>query len=262
MTTAEPFSQKAKINDLASPVGLVKKYALRDLALHGDGQAHRAIKSFLKKNTEKSLNRLGLEAIETIETRIGLGDFHVDVPPVSGRHDCFDASVLMPPPLPLDKEEGKRRPTESFDPRRLHDETASDQVLRAQLIEAALKGIDKKVEPREYGYRVEVPLLGDRRQFVRIAYERSDFENDKIIIVYTVCGPITEGRFKWALQMNRKLDHGKIAIGNDADGGECFLLMQTLIERTANIDEMRKAVLTIAEKGDRIERLLTGLDIH
>jgi hypothetical protein len=264
MTDGESFSQEAKINDLASPVGLVKKYALRDLAQLGDARAHRAIVSFLEqKDIDESLTQLGSEAIEAIEKRLGLDNVGMDIP-VSGRHSPLGGPGAQPPPLiPLNSpQEDKRKPTESFDPRRLHDEIASDQVLRARLIEAALKGIDKTVEPRSYGYRVEVPLLGDRRQFVRIAYERSDFEADKIIIVYTVCGPACPDHYKWALTMNRKLDHGKLCIGKDADGGECFLLMQTLIERTADTAKMRKAVLTIAEKGDRIEGLLTGMDIH
>ncbi|MDF1667521.1 MAG: hypothetical protein P1V97_37630 [Planctomycetota bacterium] len=280
MSEPDAFSQKAKINDLASKVGLVRKYALRDLAQHGDAGAHRAIVAFLDQtDLDDSIRKLAGEAIDAIEERLGLGGVDIEFPPVSGRHTTLSQAEVNPPPLlpPLideseriakseasDKKEkkSKRKSTESFDPRRLHDEIASDQVLRARMIEAALKGIDKKIEPRSYGYRVEVPLLGDRRQFVRIAYERSDFEDDKLIIIYTVCGPAAPDHFKWALKMNRKLDHGKLCIGKDADGGDCFLMMQTLMERTADVAEMRKAVLTIAEKGDRIEGLLTGMDIY
>lgn len=278
MSEPEAFSQQAKINDLASKVGLVRKYALRDLAQHGDEAAHHAIVAFLDQaELDESLRKLAGEAMDAIELRLGLGGVDMEFPPVSGRHTTLSQAEVNPPPLlpPLIDEsvpnpelaakkekKNKRKSTESFDPRRLHDEIASDQVLRARMIEAALKGIDKKVEPRSYGYRVEVPLLGDRRQFVRIAYERSDFEDDKLIIIYTVCGPAAPDHYKWALKMNRKLDHGKLCIGKDAEGGDCFLMMQTLMERTADVAEMRKAVLTIAEKGDRIERLLTGMDIY
>lgn len=280
MSEPDAFSQKAKINDLASKVGLVRKYALRDLAQYGDAGAHRAIVAFLDQtDLDASLRKLAGEAIDSIEQRLGLGGVDLEFPPVSGRHTTLSQAEINPPPLlpplidesqnePVNEEAGKkgkkskRKSTESFDPRRLHDEITSDQVLRARMIEAALKGIDKKVEPRSYGYRVEVPLLGDRRQFVRIAYERSDFEDDKLIIIYTVCGPAAPDHYKWALKMNRKLDHGKLCIGKDADGGDCFLMMQTLMERTADVAELRKAVLTIAEKGDRIEGLLTGMDIY
>lgn len=279
MSEPDAFSQQAKINDLASKVGLVRKYALRDLAQHGDAGAHRAIVAFLDQaDLDESLRRLASEAMDAIERRLGLVGPDLEVPPVSGRHTTLKNDELDPPPLlpPLideserersaeaeaKKKKSKRKSTESFDPRRLHDEIASDQVLRARMIEAALKGIDKKVEPRSYGYRVEVPLLGDRRQFVRIAYERSDFEDDKLIIIYTVCGPAAPDHYKWALKMNRKLDHGKLCIGKDAEGGDCFLMMQTLMERTADVAELRKAVLTIAEKGDRIESLITGMDVH
>lgn len=156
-----------------------------------------------------------------------------------------------------------RPPTDKFDPRLVLGFLGeNDQVRRAQLIENALEGLDKSVEPRNYGYRVMIPLLGGRKQYVRIAYERSDFEDDKLIVIYTRCGPARPDLFQWALELNRKLDHGKLAIGMDTDGQECFILMQNLLEHSATSEEMRKAVLSIAEKGDRIEKLLTDTDIH
>ncbi len=131
---------------------------------------------------------------------------------------------------------------------------------RATLVTEAMQGTDAVVAARDYGFKITVPLLGGkRRQKVRVVFENSDPEGDKVILIHSVCGKSSPVNYRWALDANRKMMYGRIALRHDR-GGERFIVLNTLLESTADPFDLRKNVLAIADKADWIERQLSPVD--
>lgn len=124
--------------------------------------------------------------------------------------------------------------------------------VRRQLLDEALSGMAIPIEEKRYGFRLTVPLLNARKQFVRVGYEQSDFESDKVIVVFSPCGQAEPKFFRWALELNHGLSYGKLGIVAGPHGDE-FVMSATLLEATADPAELRKAILSVAEKADRVE---------
>lgn len=134
----------------------------------------------------------------------------------------------------------------------------SEKLLaRDCLVAAALDGTGAKLKPTPYGYEVDVPLAGRRRQRVRVIFENPDPDGDPAILVQTNCGPAHEKNFKWALRLNLKLAYGHLAIRRSGEQDQ-FVFCQTLLEPTTQKEELRKAVLAAAERGDWVEKQITG----
>ena len=143
------------------------------------------------------------------------------------------------------------------------DSSGADNVLRRareMLIDDAMLATDARVEARPYGFRITVPLLGGtRKQTVRIVFEYSDLEGDKVILLHSMCGNSTPVNYRWALDANRRMMYGRIAIRHDKEG-EYFMVLNTLLETSADAMDIRKNVLAIADKADWIERQLSPED--
>lgn len=143
------------------------------------------------------------------------------------------------------------------------DSSGADNVLkraREMLIRDAMLGTDAQVVARAYGFRITVPLLGGtRKQTVRIVFEYSDPEGDKVILIHSMCGNSTPVNYRWALDANRRMMYGRIAIRHDKEG-EYFMVLNTLLETSADALDIRKNVLAIADKADWIERQLSPED--
>lgn len=124
---------------------------------------------------------------------------------------------------------------------------------REELLDAAVADMDAAVARRPYGCKIRIPLLEGRSQTVRLVYDRTDPDGDPLLLLFTVCGEVSDERLRWALKANARLPYGALAI-REAEGKEQFILLETLLESDATEDGLRKALLTLAEKGDLIER--------
>jgi hypothetical protein len=120
----------------------------------------------------------------------------------------------------------------------------------------ALHGTGAVWEATPFGYEVELPLRG-RKQRVRVIYENPDPDGDRMILVQTSCGPAQEQNFRWALRLNLKLAYGHLAIRR-VENEEQFVFCQTLLEHTTQAEELRKAILAAGDRGDWIEKQITG----
>jgi hypothetical protein len=67
--------------------------------------------------------------------------------------------------------------------------------------------------------------------------------------------------FEFALKMNMELDYGALAIKN-IDEKDALVMVHTQLVRTAQPAEIEKSLLTLAEVGDDLERILTGEDFR
>jgi serine/threonine-protein kinase len=105
-----------------------------------------------------------------------------------------------------------------------------------------------------------VQLNGDRRQ--RVFIETIDAcDGDRILAIYSLCGPVDAAHCLDALRLNSQIMHGALAI-RDIDGRPHFVLVNNYPRATVDAEEIRESVLDAALHADAFEHRLTGRDVH
>lgn len=127
------------------------------------------------------------------------------------------------------------------------------------LIEAALRGLTADVSTRKGRYVVAVRLQDGRSQTVYVVFNAKDAEGEPIVWLYTPCCEAEPDKYEWALRQNLKLPYGAIGLAR-IDGCECFVMSNTHRRATVHPEDLAKSILTLASKGDAVERLLAGED--
>ena len=131
---------------------------------------------------------------------------------------------------------------------------ADDAIIRA-----ATAGAEIDVRQHSGGYVLTVPLEGNRRQRVTVSFTAQDFEDEDLVVVYTECGPAQQKNFEWALRQNLRMSFGAIAI-RDRGGQPTFVMVNTHPRKTLDVEELRKSIVLLASKGDKLEQALTKDD--
>ncbi|MBI1372374.1 MAG: hypothetical protein GC159_06380 [Phycisphaera sp.] len=138
-----------------------------------------------------------------------------------------------------------------------------DATFVARLIQQALQGVNCQVTPEQNGarYKLTVPLAEGRHQDVYIATGIADSEGSPLMCVYTYCAPATPENYERALRYNMRMSYGALAI-NDVGDTPMFVMVDTVLISAADANEVRKTILGLARHGDRVEKSLTGKDLH
>jgi len=129
------------------------------------------------------------------------------------------------------------------------------------IIERATQGTKISKYFTEDAYTLEVPLKGNRTQKVKVLFGAKDFEGEEIVTVYTECGPSNSRLMQWALEKNLTMRYGAFAL-RKVRNEYILVMVNTLLRRDINIQELKKTVLNLAGKADAVERFLTGKDIR
>lgn len=109
-------------------------------------------------------------------------------------------------------------------------------------------------------YTVTIHFSNGRHQKVFI--EPSDHAlTDRLLKIYSLCGPAEERYFEQALLLNSKIQHGGLAL-QDIEGERYFVVVDNYPRSTVDIEEVYRSVLEVAQKADSVEKILTGLDVH
>lgn len=103
-----------------------------------------------------------------------------------------------------------------------------------------------------------VTLPHGRRQQVFIETTSHDI-SERLLQVYTRCGPVESGFYQEALRMNARISHGAVAI-REVDGTEQFVIVNSYPRGTVDAEEIRRSVIEVAYHADAVENLLTGRD--
>ncbi len=265
---------KRTLGDLRSEVGLIRRRAIHELARLQDPRALDALMASAARDVEALVRADATRAIEAIRAR---GDqdepgeqteqWSARVlktassdpgearpkPPLARtkrlkKSDLEETAIEQPPPIRSSAAENAR----ALEAARARSATESAKVRR-QLLDEALSGMSIPIESKRYGFKLTVPLLDGRKQYVRVGYEQSDFESDKVIVVFSPCGKADPKQFRWALELNHGLSYGKLGIVAGPRGDE-FVMSAALLEATADPAELRKAILSVAEKADKVEQ--------
>jgi hypothetical protein len=261
---------RRSLHDLRSEVGLIRRRAVEELVRLGDRRALDALMAAAARDVEAQVRLDASRAIERLQAvAIPIEEPGETTDRWSGRV-LEAASSADAAAKPLDKTKRLRRadaPTAQAEPAPLRSSAAENAraleaarvrapqdavTFRRQLLAEALSGMPIAIEEKRYGFRIIVPLLDGRKQIVRVGYEQSDFESDKVIVVFSPCGRADPRFFRWALELNHGLSYGKLGVVAGPRGDE-FVMSATLLEATADPAELRKAILSVAEKADRVE---------
>jgi len=112
------------------------------------------------------------------------------------------------------------------------------------VIERALESLECTWSLGPDGYHVELHLA-NAREDVRILLNELDFEESPVYRFVVDCGPVRPEAYETALQDNRVLDYGALAVC-DVGGTRRFVLTETIPAGSAPIAGVRKALTSLA----------------
>ncbi len=126
------------------------------------------------------------------------------------------------------------------------------------LVRECAEGLDCFIQGCRDTFRLILSLPGDRLQEVIV--ESSEGKNqERLLSVFSVCGPADPTYYEYALRLNSHLTYGSISVHNVLET-PMFVMTRTFLRDTVSPEDLRHAVVEIARRSDRIEKQITSLD--
>jgi eukaryotic-like serine/threonine-protein kinase len=126
------------------------------------------------------------------------------------------------------------------------------------LVRQSAEGLDCFIQGCCDTFRLILSLPGDRLQEVVI--EATEGKNqERLLSVFSVCGPADPAYFEYALRLNANLTYGSISVHNVLET-PMFVMSRTFLRDTVSPEDLRHALIEIARRSDRIEKQLTCMD--
>jgi eukaryotic-like serine/threonine-protein kinase len=126
------------------------------------------------------------------------------------------------------------------------------------LIRESVQGLACFIQGCRETFRVIVTLPGDRLQEVVIETSEGT-QQERLLSVFSVCGPADPAHYEYALKLNSHLTYGSVSV-HDVLGTPMFVMSRTFLRDTVSPEDLRHALLEIARRSDRIEKELTRMD--
>ncbi len=127
-----------------------------------------------------------------------------------------------------------------------------------------VEGKDIPVEEIEGGFVLDVPVEYEdeplRRQFVYVTSNRETTQGEEVYQVFTICAPEDERFYKSALMLNMTLPFGAIALA-EVEGKNHFVIVDTYLAKDVTQAELENSIITLAEAGDKMEKVMIGEDV-
>ncbi|MCI0340415.1 MAG: hypothetical protein L0216_04575 [Planctomycetales bacterium] len=136
--------------------------------------------------------------------------------------------------------------------------------LSAELQETVDEALDVEGAVRRSvpgGLLVSFPLPGGRRQRIQILGAAGAPAGGELLLLATICAPAVADRFEAVLRMNGTLPVGGVAV-RSLRGKDYFVLSAGLPAEGLTAARLRSVLRYLAERGDRLEEILTGQDIE
>jgi serine/threonine-protein kinase len=128
------------------------------------------------------------------------------------------------------------------------------------LVRECVEGLHCFIQGGRDNYRILFPLPNDRLHEVYIEVTHNK-EGERLLSVFSVCGPAEPKHYEFALKMNDKLTYGSLSIRN-VNGQPMFVMTRTFARDHVCSADIRASLLEIARRGDHIEQLLTNVDLY
>jgi serine/threonine-protein kinase len=126
------------------------------------------------------------------------------------------------------------------------------------LIRESVQGLDCFIQGCRETFRVIMTLPGDRLQEVIIEACEGK-QQERLLSVFSVCGPAHPGHYEYALKLNSHLTYGSISV-HQVLGTPMFVMSRTFLRDTVSPEDLRHALVEIARRSDHIEKELTRMD--
>lgn len=129
-----------------------------------------------------------------------------------------------------------------------------------ELVHEALAGLGGVIQQtaREQ-FRVWFPVPNGRAQEVYLDATVGRGQ-DRLLTVFSVCGPAKESHHEYALRLNATLTHGSLSI-REVNGDSMFVMTRVFPRVSVTASDIRAAVEEIARHGDRVEHELSPSDL-
>jgi len=127
------------------------------------------------------------------------------------------------------------------------------------LLETIVRWSNMEASRTNGGYRITVPLEGERRQVVHVVFNGKDRDGSEYISYLSLCGELRPGMEKKLLRLNSRLLYCACAI-KDIKGAEHVVVTANQLARTADPEEVEKILRNVARKADMIEQRLSERD--
>ncbi len=128
------------------------------------------------------------------------------------------------------------------------------------LIRESLEGVDCFSQGGHDHYRILFPLPHDRLQEVYVDASQGP-SGERLLSVFSVCGPAEPKHFEFALRLNDRLSYGSLSVRN-VNGEPMFVMNRTFSRDHVCAADIRAAMLEIARRSDRVEEQLTNADLY
>jgi serine/threonine protein kinase len=128
------------------------------------------------------------------------------------------------------------------------------------LIRESVEGLNCFVQGGRDHYRLLFQLSSERLQEVYLEVTQSP-RGERLLSIFSVCGPADPRHFEFALKLNAKLTYGSLSIRN-VNGQPMFVMTRSYPRDHVNAADIRAALLEIARRGDRVEEQLFHVDLY
>jgi len=128
----------------------------------------------------------------------------------------------------------------------------ADEELVQQALEGAGATVQKEADDR---YSVSLPIGKARRRQVTVVFGATDHEDSPIVIVYANCGEADAMHYEKVLRDNLRMPYGAVAL-RDIGGEPYFVMFNTILREGLSPTELRKSIMTVGERADRVQREL------
>jgi serine/threonine-protein kinase len=157
-----------------------------------------------------------------------------------------------------------KRPEERYDSAARLADDLHHQVLQLRdtesLIRESVEGFDCFVQGAHDRFRIFFRLPADRLQEVYVE-ESQGPNSERLLSVFSVCGPADPKHFEFALRLNDSLSYGSLSLRN-VGGQPMFVMNRAFARDHVCSADIRAALIEIARRSDRVEQQLTNADLY
>ncbi|MDX2035976.1 MAG: serine/threonine-protein kinase [Isosphaeraceae bacterium] len=127
------------------------------------------------------------------------------------------------------------------------------------LLHEALEGLDCFLQGGNERYRVFFRLPNNRVQEVYFDVSRGR-RDERVLSVFSVCGPADPRHFEYVLRLNSQLTYGGLSI-RVVNGQPMFVMTRSYDPAHVSPNEIRAAMLEIAKRSDWLEQQISPGDV-
>lgn len=127
------------------------------------------------------------------------------------------------------------------------------------LIQESVEGLACFLQGAHDHYRIVFRLPNDRLQEVYVEVSEGP-GGERLLSVFSVCGPADPVHYEFALRLNERLSYGSLSI-REVQGEPMFVMNRTFPRDHVRASDVRAAMLEIARRSDRVEQQISSADL-